>query len=89
MVLDMVHAGANIMDDSPPTEPVPLIDHARLLEELRSPALRLLNVLPFAYFREKRIPGSLSLPYTDIPERHPTVLPDKSANIVVYCAGPT
>jgi rhodanese-related sulfurtransferase len=74
------------MDDS---TPVPIVDHAELLRALTDPALRLLNVLPHAYFREKRIPGSQNLPYTEIADRSPAMLPDKTVPIIVYCAGPT
>ncbi len=52
-------------------------------------SLTIVNVLPHAAFDETRIPGSLSLPVAEIPERAPVVLPDRSREIVVYCASST
>lgn len=49
----------------------------------------LVNVLPEAAHELAHIPGSISLPLATIPSRAADVLPDKAADIVVYCAGPT
>ena len=58
-------------------------------EEIRSrlndPTLRIVNVLPRAAFEECRIPGSVSLPVAEIRSRAREVLPDRSADIAVYC----
>lgn len=53
------------------------------------PGFRLVNVLPRESFRSMRIPGSSNLPTDEILERAPRDLPDRDADIVVYCGGPT
>jgi len=69
--------------------PVPQISREELVARLKDPTLTIVNVLAHAAWQEKRIPGSRSLPVADIPERAASVLPDKGADIAVYCASPT
>lgn len=47
------------------------------------------DVLPGVSFEDGHIPGSVSLPLSEIPVRASEVLPEKHARIVVYCGGPT
>jgi rhodanese-related sulfurtransferase len=54
---------------------------------LGAPDLTLVNVLPEEAFAAGRIPGSLSLPLSSIPERARQLLPDLSREIIVYCGG--
>jgi rhodanese-related sulfurtransferase len=68
---------------------VPQIDRAEMVARLRDPALTIVNVLAREAWRGQRIPGSLSLPLADIPARAGSVLPDRNADIAVYCASPT
>ena len=68
---------------------VPQITRDELLARLHDPALTIVNVLARKAWVIQRIPGSLSLPEADIVARAATVLPDRSADIVVYCASPT
>jgi rhodanese-related sulfurtransferase len=49
----------------------------------------LVETLPPPAFRDGHLPGAINLPPTQIQELAPKRLPDKSAQIVVYCAGPT
>ena len=69
--------------------PVPLISREELVARLYDPTLTIVNVLARAAWADKRIPRSLSLPVADIPNRASDVLPDRRADIVVYCASPT
>ena len=46
----------------------------------------LVEALPEKYYRDGHLPGALNLPHDDVDARAPTLLPDKSAPIVVYCA---
>ena len=46
----------------------------------------LVEGLPEKYYRDGHLPGALNLPHDDVDARAPTLLPDKSAPIVVYCA---
>ena len=60
-----------------------------MIARLNDPSLTILNVLAREAWKAQRIPGSLSLPVADIPSRAAIVLPDKNADIAVYCASPT
>jgi rhodanese-related sulfurtransferase len=68
---------------------VPQISRQELVARLGDPTLKIVNVLPGEAWRAKRIPGSLSLPLADIPSRAAIVLPDRTADIAVYCASDT
>ncbi len=46
----------------------------------------LVEALPAKYYREKHLPGALNLPHDQVDALAPGLLPDKSAEIVVYCA---
>ena len=69
--------------------PVPQIGRDEMVARLHDPSLTIVNVLAREAWRAQRIPGSLSLPVADIPSRAASVLPDKNADIAVYCASPT
>lgn len=56
---------------------------------LRDPMLVIVNVLARVAWEEQRIPGSISLPLEELPERAAVVLPDRDREIAVYCGGPT
>ena len=71
--------GATASDDS--------VTRDQLLARYRDAKLALVNVLPAVVFEEGHIPGSISLPVDDVEARAPTLLPDRSAEIVVYCGG--
>ena len=57
---------------------------ARKLAGLVRPVL--VEALPEKYFRDWHLPGARHLPHDEVARLAPTVLPDKSAEIVVYCA---
>jgi rhodanese-related sulfurtransferase len=48
----------------------------------------LVETLPAKMF-ESHLPGSLNLPPDQVKQLAPQLLPDKKAEIVVYCASPT
>jgi rhodanese-related sulfurtransferase len=68
---------------------VPQISRAELESRLHDPDLIVVNVLARDAWEAKRIPGSLSLPLAELPTHATLVLPDKDADIAVYCASPT
>ena len=68
---------------------VPQISREELVSRLYDPSLTIVNVLARAAYDDARIPRSLSLPVAEIPERAASVLPDRDADIAVYCASPT
>ena len=49
----------------------------------------LVETLPKATFEHAHLPGALNLPPDHLSELAPELLPDKNAEIVVYCAKPT
>lgn len=68
---------------------VPQISRDEMVARLHDPSLTIVNVLAREAWKAQRIPGSLSLPVAEIPSRAASVLPDKNADIAVYCASPT
>lgn len=51
-----------------------------------NPALFLLEALPEKYFHDGHLPGARHFPHDQARALAGTVLPDKDAEIVVYCA---
>ncbi len=48
--------------------------------------ISVVEALPAKYYRDKHLPGAVNLPNDEIDDKAPTLLPDKTARIVVYCA---
>ncbi len=64
------------------------ISREELGEKLdRGDGIVLVDVLGEPYYRHSHLPGAISLPLEEI-ERAPEALPDKDADIVVYCTSP-
>jgi hypothetical protein len=55
----------------------------------RHDAFELVDALPAEYFARSHLPGAVNLPYEVVRERAPEVLPDKGADVVLYCMNPT
>jgi len=67
-----------------------LIDRNTLKQKLLSSATpTLVEALPEKYWRDWRLPGAKHLPHDQVRELALTVLPDRGAEIVVYCASAT
>lgn len=49
-------------------------------------ATTLVEALPKRYFDAGHLPGAINIPHDEIRQRAATVLPDRDAVIVVYCA---
>jgi rhodanese-related sulfurtransferase len=60
---------------------------AEVAAAIRGGTATVANVLPRAAYEQAHIPGSVNLPLEEIPERAGSVLPDRSAPTIVYCAG--
>jgi len=54
-----------------------------------NPALVLVEALPEKYFRDGHLPGARHLPHDQVARLAATVLPEREAEIVVYCASNT
>jgi rhodanese-related sulfurtransferase len=46
----------------------------------------LVEALPAKYYRHAHLPGALNIPHDEVDALAPSLLPDKAAEIVVYCA---
>ena len=55
----------------------------------RSDKFWLVETLPKATYDHVHLPGAINLPSDRVKDLAPTLLPDKTADIVVYCANPT
>jgi rhodanese-related sulfurtransferase len=66
-----------------------LISRDEVRARLKDPSLVIVNVLPREAFLAGHIPGSISLPVTEINERARSTLPSLSQEVAVYCTNPT
>jgi rhodanese-related sulfurtransferase len=70
----------------PARTPVPAITREELQSRLESPAPpALFEVLPRGYWRKNHLPGALNAPPDQAVEIITAHVPDKGAEIVVYC----
>jgi rhodanese-related sulfurtransferase len=53
------------------------------------PPVVLLEALPAKYYLDRHLPGALNMPHDDVDRLAPRLVPDKHAEIVVYCASAT
>ena len=56
--------------------------------DLKEPFL-LVETLPETAYHHAHLPGAINLPPDQLAELASKLLPDKNADIVVYCASPT
>jgi rhodanese-related sulfurtransferase len=48
----------------------------------------LVDAMGEEYFRHSHLPGAINVPVNEVKERAPELLPDRDAEIVVYCIDP-
>jgi rhodanese-related sulfurtransferase len=48
----------------------------------------LVDTMAERYYRHSHLPGAINLPADEVRERAPELLPDKDAEIIVYCIDP-
>ncbi len=65
------------------------INLAELESGIESGSLVLVEALARPYYDRGHLPGARVLPLDGLQENAARVLPDKTAEIVVYCSGPT
>lgn len=80
---------ASYQPESNRSQLIPEISRKEILARLRDPSLVLLDVLPREAFAAARIPGSISLPVSEVIQRAREVLPNQAQEIAVYCASAT
>ena len=67
-----------------------LITRDQLQQRLLSDdAPTLVEALPEKYYRDGHLPRAINIPHTEVAARAASMLPDRSAVIVVYCASAT
>ena len=72
------------------TTPVPTISREELQSKMdRGDQFVLVETLAPEKFQHAHLPGAINLPPDRVRELASTLLPDKNADIVVYCATPT
>ena len=54
-----------------------------------SPRPTLVEALPAKYYQQWHLPGAININHDQVKELAPTLLTDKNAEIVVYCASDT
>ena len=64
-----------------------LISREELRRELEKPVL--IEALPAKYYNEGHLPGAINIPHDRVDALASELLPDKDAEIVVYCASAT
>ena len=55
----------------------------------RGEVFLLVETLPAATYHHVHLPGAINLPPDQVTQLAPALLPNKAAEIVVYCASPT
>lgn len=66
------------------------ISRSELQEKIaRGDKFLLVETLPAQAFHHAHLPGAINLPPDQVAELAPTLLPNRSTEIVVYCASPT
>jgi rhodanese-related sulfurtransferase len=53
----------------------------------RGDQFTLVETLPEDMYHDKHLPGAINVPTEEVRQLAPTRLPDKNADIVVYCGG--
>jgi len=74
---------------STPDTAAATITRDELIRALRRRRIVLVDVLTPESFAAIHIPGAINLPVADITGLAPDLLPDRGADIVAYCGGPT
>lgn len=75
------------MDEMAGDATVPVISREELKAKMdRSDKFTLVETLAKEYYRHTHLPGAINLPPDQVGELAPQLLPDKEAEIIVYCA---
>jgi len=69
-----------------PSSGLPEITRVEIQRRLRDSSLVLVDVLPRDTYAAGHIPGALSLPLAELPSHVRELLPNRHAEIAVYCA---
>jgi hypothetical protein len=68
---------------------VETISREELKEKMdRGEDLVVVDTMAEMYYRHSHLPGAINLPVEEVGERAPELVPDKDADIIVYCIDP-
>ena len=71
-------------------DPIRTISRDELSNKIeRKDKFTLVETLPRATYEHAHLPGAINLPLDQLQTLAPQLLPDKAAEIIVYCASPT
>lgn len=62
------------------------ITRDELKKKIEEGLITVVEALPAQYYNDKHLPGALNLPHDEVDALAPTLLPNKEAEIAVYCA---
>jgi rhodanese-related sulfurtransferase len=62
------------------------ITRDELRDLIEAGAVTVVEALPALYYEDAHLPGAINIPHTEVRDLAATLLPDKHAPIVVYCA---
>ncbi|MCZ0204279.1 rhodanese-like domain-containing protein [Streptomyces achromogenes] len=62
------------------------ITRDELKKKIDEGLVTVVEALPAQYYNDKHLPGALNLPHDQVDQLAPSLLPDKEAEVVVYCA---
>ncbi|MEV6807482.1 rhodanese-like domain-containing protein [Streptomyces sp. NPDC017248] len=65
---------------------VQVITRDELKKKIDEGLVTVVEALPPEYYNDKHLPGALNLPHDQVDQLAPSLLPDKEAEVVVYCA---
>ncbi|MFC3578027.1 rhodanese-like domain-containing protein [Streptomyces yaanensis] len=63
-----------------------LITRDEVQKKIDNGGVTLVEALPASYYEEAHLPGAVNLPHDQVDGLAPELLPDKQAEIIVYCA---
>ena len=64
----------------------PTISRTELQSLIEAGTVTVVEALPAEYFEQGHLPGAINIPHNEVRDLAPGLLPDKDAQIVVYCA---
>jgi rhodanese-related sulfurtransferase len=74
---------------SQPANDLVEVSRQELQQRLGDKSLTVVDVLPREAYVSSHIPGAISLPLAEVSSRAGEVIPDRDAEIAVYCASAT
>ncbi len=68
---------------------VKLISMDDLKKKIDAGSVTVVDALGQESYEQAHLPGAINIPVTEVDQKAPSMLPDKNAEIAVYCMSPT